>query len=183
MNDSPREVVAQKSARAPLHFPIHPRSPRQYLLAALRFMLVLPPCAIPSRPLVPRQDPDMLQPTSFARLHCERLEDRCQPSASSLPMNLTPVGDELYFVANDGVHGHGCLSPTARSGHPPRARYPPGIADSDSAFSRPSAIGSSSPPTTASTGSNSEDRRHGGRHSMVKDINRGKDGSFPGSWP
>src|SRR5262245_35420111 len=40
----------------------------------------------------------------FSRIRCERLEDRCQPS-SSLPSDLTPVNDRLFFVAEDGIHG------------------------------------------------------------------------------
>ena len=35
---------------------------------------------------------------------CERLEVRCLLSASN-PTDLTPVADQLYFVADDGVHG------------------------------------------------------------------------------
>ena len=46
----------------------------------------------------------MPRPTRGPRLCCERLEDRCQPSAS-LPTDLTPLGDQLYFVAEDGIHG------------------------------------------------------------------------------
>src|SRR5262245_48626447 len=46
----------------------------------------------------------MYRRNRFTSFRCERLEDRCQPS-SSLPSDLTPVNDRLYFVADDGIHG------------------------------------------------------------------------------
>jgi ELWxxDGT repeat protein len=41
--------------------------------------------------------------TRSSRLACEPLEARDQPAA--YPADLTPVGDRVYFLSDDGVHG------------------------------------------------------------------------------
>src|SRR5262245_10197052 len=116
-----------------------------------------------------------------ARLCCEQLEDRCLLSAS-LPSDLTPVGDRLYFVADDGIHGRELFTSdgTAAGTHLVRD-IRPGAAGSDIRFLAP--FGDRLLFTANDGAAGFElwitDGTPGGTN-LVKDINRGKGDSFPG---
>src|SRR5687767_8271877 len=114
----------------------------------------------------------MPQPIRFSRLRCEQLEDRCQPSASN-PMDMIAVGEQLYFTADDGIHGRELFvsDGTAAGTHLVRD-IRPGAASAEIRF--PTAFGNRLV-FTANDGVNGfelwiTDGTPGGTH-MVKDIN------------